>query len=219
MHGALHGRLIGADLTGQHQHQIHQEGVPRGGSALLGVLTDLTPRHGGVPEDGPQGGQVVPRQIPARLVPVDEHRPGGGQEDVREQGVAVTELPLHVREPAQQLLEIAEVPVGQQPQFVEAGDALAVVQRHLEQADRGPPLVDPVHGAERGPDVRARRRLDRMPLRGCDPPRHPLDDQRAVVRVGRDEPGHAHRRPVPHERAICGYFVPEPLGPAGRMVQ
>lgn len=41
----------------------------------------------------------------------------------------------------QQLLEVAEVTVGEQPQGVEAGDPLRVVQRGAEHARRGTPLV------------------------------------------------------------------------------
>ena len=79
---ALHRRLVGADLPGQHQHQIHQERVPRRGPRRLGELADLPPGHGRVAEHRPQRRQVVPRQIPARVLPVDQHGTGRRQQDV-----------------------------------------------------------------------------------------------------------------------------------------
>lgn len=54
-----------------------------------------------------------------------------------------------------------------------------------------------------------------MPVQSRHPAGHPLDDQGAVVRVRRDQPRDAHRGPVPDERTVCGYFVPDPLGPYG----
>ena len=74
-------------------------------------------------------------------------------------------------------------------------------------------MVEPADRAQRGPYVRTGRCLGRVPLQGRDPARHPLDDQCAVVRIRRDQPRHPHRRAVPDERAVAGYFVPERARP------
>ncbi|CAM5696583.1 hypothetical protein SCALM49S_08229 [Streptomyces californicus] len=89
----------------------------------------------------------------------------------------------------QQLLQIVEVAVGEQPQLVVARDPRGVVERRLEQPGRRPPGVHPADRAQRGTDVGPRRRLRRMPGEGGDPAGHPLDHQRAVLRVRRDQPG------------------------------
>ncbi|CAK7283148.1 hypothetical protein SGPA1_21123 [Streptomyces misionensis JCM 4497] len=224
LHRTLYGRLVPADLPGQQQHQVHQEGVPGGRARRLGDLADLPPGRRGLTEHQPQRGQVVARQVPARVLPVDQHRAGRGEQHVRQQRVAVAELEhalaAHlVRDAVQQLLQVAEVPVGEQAQLVVPRDPGGVVQRHVEQAGRGPPGVHPADRAERRPDVRAGGRLHRMPLERRHPARHPLDDQGAVVRIRRDQPGHPDRRPVPDERAVYGYFVPAALRPCGRVVQ
>ena len=71
-----HHILVRADLAGQHEHQVDQEGVPGGRARRLGDLADLTTGHRGVTEDRPQRRQVVPRQVPARVLPVHQHWTG-----------------------------------------------------------------------------------------------------------------------------------------------
>jgi hypothetical protein len=123
------------------------------------------------------------------------------------------------RDAVQQLLQVAEVPVGEQTQFVVPGDAGRVVQRRVERPGRRPPGVQPADRAECRPDVRPRRCLHRVPLERRHPAGQPLDHQRAVVRVRRDQPGRPHGRAVPDERAVCRYFVADPFAPRGGVVQ
>ncbi len=223
MHRTLHGRLVRTDLPGQDEHQIHQERVARRRARRLGDLADLTARLRGVAENGPQRRQVVARQVPARVLPVHQHRTGRGHEDVGQQRVTVTELaqalaPARVGDAVQQLLQVAEVPVGEQSQLVVAGDPGRVVQGRVEGAGRRPPGVEPADRADRRPDVRPGRCLQGMPLQGRHPPGHPLDHQRAVVRIRRDQPRHPHRGAMPDERAVCPYLVAAALRPRGGVV-
>lgn len=131
----------------------------------------------------------------------------------------MVELPLDVGESVQQLLQVAHVAVGEQPELVVAGDPGRVVDRRVEDTGRRPPQVHPGEGRQRRAHVAARRGLGRVPPGGRDPSGHPLQHQRAGLRVGGDQPRHPGRRTVPHERAVCRYFVPEALRPRGRVVQ
>jgi hypothetical protein len=127
--------------------------------------------------------------------------------------------PGGLRDAVQQLLQVAQVAVGEQAQLVVPRDPGRVVQRGVERTRRRPPGVQPADRAERRPDVRPGRRLGRVPLEGRHPTGHPLDHEGAVVRVRRDQSRRPHGRAVPDERAVRRYLVADPLGPGGGVVQ